>query len=164
MCPIPVRPRVLFLFGHMSFLGLPMCSFPVCPRAIFYLPMGHLHVWPNDVFLFVHVYFPSLATCCFPVCQPIHSRFLHMLLSCLPVCQFTICTRVHFLLGHASISCSPTCPFWTATCPFLDVKCVHILHVDIQTDPFHHRTTNVTALLFLESTPKLQPNKFMRPP
>ena len=63
--------------------------------------------------------------------------------SCLVyTCPFPIGPRVSFLLDPTSIFRSRECPFRTATCP-------KPLHVNIHTDPFHHRT-NETALLFRE--------------
>ena len=127
-----------------------------------------------------------MASSSWPVChfltRPcVASSLRHMLFSWLAVCPsralpcvifmlshmpITICTHVLFLLDRVFVSHSPACQFRTTTCLKPGYYTCQ-LHVDVHTDPFHHRTTNDTTFLVRESTPqsiKLQQNKFMRQP
>ena len=129
-------------------------------------------VWTRSFSVYFHVPLCYCAMCHFPVCQSVIFSFRHLCLSgrdtwrrCgkflfglvlprgfdrshIPIgpCVLSTCRvrfiRVRFLLDHESISHSRECPFRTA-------MCLKPLHVDVHTDPFHHRT-NEMALLFQE--------------
>ena len=108
--------------------------------------------YPHVFFLFSHVSSLGLTTWHFLFYLRVSSRFVHMSVSYWTMRPFLVLPHVCFRPPHVRN---------------LNVPCVHILHVDVYIDPFHHRTTNYMVLLFIESTPqsiKLQPNKFMRQP
>ena len=122
-CRFVIVPHVVFLFVNVSFFHTATCAFLVGTCGVdvanFYSASCRLEVPSGAIFLLDHV--SSL-------------RVVSGIYVSVPY------WTINFLLDHASISCSRECPFRTATCP-------KPLHVDVHTDPFHHRT-NELALLF----------------
>ena len=141
-CRCRVWTRGVSVCFHVLLCYCATCCLPICQCVIF----SHCHVrlsgrntWRRrSKFLFGLVIasrfqqqpYSYWTTCPLYVSCPVYT------------CPFRIGPPVSFLLDHASVSHSRECPFRTATCP-------KPLHVDVHTDPFHHRTYE-TALLFRE--------------
>ena len=126
MCHFVIVPCVIFLFVNVSFFHTATCAFLVGTRGInvanFCSASCRLEVPTGAIFLLDHV--SSLVLC------PVY------------MCPFPIGPRVSFLLDHTSVSHSQECPSRTAIC-------MKPLHIDVHTNPFHHRT-NEMVLLFQE--------------
>jgi hypothetical protein len=79
MCHFLVRPRVDFLFVHVSFHGSSTCPFPVYPFVFpcspTYLSCWYLSCWPTCIIpLLGHMAFPNWSMCR----TRVHFWMLHM--------------------------------------------------------------------------------------